>query len=100
MEGGLLGASLPQPIDACLDTLSRIMVSGPLCHAVMSSAWQPLDILGKSAGSNAKKDLLGSILTVMGLSANSVSNSDTLSRLGIDSMQMVEVSSYSCWAHP
>ena len=92
MEGGLLGASMPQPIDACLDTLARLMVSGPLAAPVMSSSWQPLDILGKSSGSNAKKDLLGSILTVMGLTASSVTNSDTLSRLGIDSMQMVEVS--------
>ena len=37
------------------------------------------------------QDLLGSILSVMGLNPNTVSASDTLSRLGIDSMQMVEV---------
>ena len=41
---------------------------------------------------NLVQDLLSSILTVMGLSASAVTNADTLSRLGIDSMQMVEVS--------
>lgn len=159
MEAGLLGASMAQPIDNCLTTLGRLMVSGPLGSPVMSSSWQPLDILGKGSSGNEKKvtpparaclclhllvwcmaykqvmqvslmmlmaqichatvallgsdatmqgitsfrigpetsvmsmqDLLGSILTVMGLTAGNVSNTDTLARLGIDSMQMVEVS--------
>ena len=36
--------------------------------------------------------VLQAILTVMGLSKASVNDADTLSRLGIDSMQMVEAS--------
>ena len=36
--------------------------------------------------------MLQAILTVMGLSKSSVNDADTLSRLGIDSMQMVEAS--------
>lgn len=38
------------------------------------------------------QNLLASILTVMGLSEGSVTATDSLSRLGIDSMQVVEVS--------
>ena len=38
------------------------------------------------------QNILQTILTVMGLTLNEVSDADTLSRLGIDSMQLVEVS--------
>lgn len=55
MEAGLLGASMPQPIDSCLKTLGRLMLSGPKSGAVMASSWQPLDILGKGSASNSKK---------------------------------------------
>ena len=54
MAGGLLGASLPQPIGNCILTMERIMLN-PNAAPVMASAWQPLDILGKSSGSAAKK---------------------------------------------
>ena len=91
MENGLLGATMAQPIDDCLKVLGRLMVSGPLSAAVMSSIWQPLDILGKGSGGSSTRGLLDSILSVMGLSPASVGAADTLSRLGIDSMQMVEV---------
>ena len=91
MASGLLGASMAQPIDDCLKTLGQLMIAGPLQSPVMTSSWQPLDLLGKSSGGEAK-DLLQAILGVMGLSAAEVNDSDTLSRLGIDSMQLVEVS--------
>ena len=90
MASGLLGASLAQPIDDCLKTLGQLMIAGPLQAPVMTSSWQPLDLLGKSSGGEAK-DLLQAILGVMGLTAAEVNDSDTLSRLGIDSMQLVEV---------
>ncbi|KAK9803549.1 hypothetical protein WJX73_007935 [Symbiochloris irregularis] len=57
----------------------------------MSVQWGVVDHVG--VADKAIQDLLGSILTVMGLSASAVADSDTLSRLGIDSMQMVEVRS-------
>ena len=39
----------------------------------------------------AFQNVLASILSVMGLTVAEVNDSDTLSRLGIDSMQLVEV---------
>lgn len=90
MASGLLGAALPQPIDDCLKTMGQILVAGPYQAPVMSSSWQPLDLFGKSS-SGEVKDVGQAILTVMGLSASEVNDSDTLSRLGIDSMQLVEV---------
>ena len=38
------------------------------------------------------QNVLATILTVMGLNASEVNDSESLSRLGIDSMQLVEVS--------
>ena len=38
------------------------------------------------------QDLLTSILDIMGLDVGSVSDSDSLATMGIDSMQLVEVS--------
>ena len=40
---------------------------------------------------DALQNVLASILSVMGLTVAEVNDSDTLSRLGIDSMQLVEV---------
>ena len=90
MAAGLLGASMAQPIDDCLIVLGRLMFAGPLQSAVMTSSWQPTDLLGKSGGGEAK-NVLQSILQVMGLTVAEVNDADTLSRLGIDSMQLVEV---------
>lgn len=176
MEGGLLGASMAQPVDACLKTLGHLMTSGPLSDPVMSSSWQPTDILGKTSGGESKvchlysiaqtsalqsidfitailelsrqqkaihlsikegttfycpipasfhseyyrknvpvlhsanqcraswqilmicaclQNVLAAVLTVMGLTPSEVNDADTLSRLGIDSMQLVEVGSKS-----
>lgn len=41
------------------------------------------------------QNVLKSVLTVMGLAPEEVSASDTLSRLGIDSMQLVEVRNHT-----
>lgn len=90
MASGLLGAAMAQPIDDCLKTLGNLMIAAHMQAPVMTSSWQPLDLLGKSSGGEAK-DVLAAILGVMGLSAAEVNDSDTLSRLGIDSMQLVEV---------
>ena len=64
MASGLLGASMAQPIDDCLKTLGAIMVAGPKSGAVMSSSWQPLDLLGKSGGGEAKVQDLVSFSTL------------------------------------
>ena len=55
MAAGLLGASMAQPIDDCLKTLGALMVGGHKSSPVMSSSWQPLDLLGKASGGDAKK---------------------------------------------
>lgn len=55
MESGLLAASLPQPIDDCLQVLSTLMLEGNKVTPVMASSWQPMDILGKSSGNDSKK---------------------------------------------
>lgn len=54
MAAGLLGASMAQPIDDCLKTLGKLMTAGPKQSAVMSSSWQPTDLLGKAAGGESK----------------------------------------------
>ncbi len=54
MASGLLGASMAQPIDDCLITLGKLLVAGPLQQAVMTSSWQPLDLMGKSSGGETK----------------------------------------------
>ena len=54
MSAGLLGAAMPQPIDDCLKTLGDLMVAGPLSAPVMSSSWQPVDLLGRFQGGEAK----------------------------------------------
>ena len=54
MSAGLLGAALPQPIDDCLKTLGDLMVAGPLSAPVMSSSWQPVDLLGRFQGGEVK----------------------------------------------
>lgn len=93
MASGLLGAAMAQPIDDCLKTLGQLMIAGPLQAPVMTSSWQPADLMGKSASGEAK-NVLAAILGVMGLSAAEVNDSDTLARLGIDSMQLVEVTQH------
>ena len=55
MAAGLLGASMAQPIDDCLKVLGTLMLGGEKSSPVMSSSWQPLDLLGKSTGGDSKK---------------------------------------------
>lgn len=57
MAAGLLGAAMAQPIDDCLKTLEDLMVSGPLSAPVMSSSWQPADLLGRYQGGETKARL-------------------------------------------
>lgn len=91
MAAGLLEATLPQPIDDCLKILGRMLCGGKGYGAVMSSHWVPPDLLG-SASETEGKGLLESVLGVLGLQAGGVTDTDTLPSLGMDSMQLVEVS--------
>ena len=54
MQGGLLGASLPQPVEDCLNVVGRMLCGGPGHGAVMSSTWQPMDVLKKSTSGGTK----------------------------------------------
>ena len=97
MAAGLLENSMPQPIDDCLKLLGRLLCGGEGYGAVMSSHWVPPDLLGSHDAAGGK-GLLESVLGVLGMQAGSVSDTDTLPSLGMDSMQLVEVCSsrYSC----
>ena len=66
-----------EPADAWL-----LVCLCPCAHAALRS----------HAGWLCVQGVLQAILTVMGLTKANVNDADTLSRLGIDSMQMVEVS--------
>ena len=90
MAAGLLENTMPQPIDDCLKLLGRLLCGGQGHGAVMSSHWVPPDLLGSSDAVGGK-GLLESVLGVLGLQAGSVSDTDTLPSLGMDSMQLVEV---------
>ena len=73
MAAGLLGAAMPQPIDDCLKTLGDLMVAGPLSAPVMSSSWQPMDLLGRFPGGESKvrsETLLTPLLSMTGLQLN------------------------------
>jgi hypothetical protein len=98
MAGGLLETSMPQPIDGCLMLLGRLLCGGQGYAAVMSSHWVPPDLLGSTTQVGGK-GLLESVLGVLGLQAESVSDTDTLPSLGMDSMQLVEVSTIHLTSH-
>ena len=84
-----------QHIDSCLYDLHRILSSDTTDP--IFSCYKPAELLssssesvGESAG---KKSCLENVLRVLGLDTKKVSDTDTLTDLGVDSLQVVTIKS-------
>lgn len=80
-----------QHIDSCLSDLHRILES----RCAVVSCYKPCqEATGSAAGSTATKaTCLESVLRVLGLDSKKISEVDTLSDLGVDSLQVVTIKS-------
>lgn len=82
-----------QHIDSCLFDLHRILT----CSSPVVSCYKPSQSLTadseSSTGSGLKASVLANVLRVLGLDAKKVSDSDSLTDLGVDSLQVVTIKS-------
>jgi len=82
-----------QHIDSCLFDLHRILT----CSSPVVSCYKPSQSLATdsdaSSASGSKASVLGNVLRVLGLDAKKVSDSDSLTDLGVDSLQVVTIKS-------
>ena len=77
-----------QHIDSCLEDLHTILNTS----STVVSCYQPGE-LDNGNSNNTKATCLETILRVLGLDAKKVSDSDTMSDLGVDSLQVVTIKS-------
>lgn len=78
-----------QPVEDCLKVLGACMLAGNKMPAIVGSSAQQIGDKWDSAKDDT--NLVDAVLALMGLTADSVNEQDTLAALGIDSMQLMEV---------